>query len=351
MKTILLSLIVFALPAAAAVEGVVYNGTTGREQPDVPVTLMKLEQGMVPAGTTRSDSYGKFRFADSAGGQPGPILLRAEFDGVTYNQMIPPGSRTGDVKVTVYRAAKAEGGAAAPATRIVLLEPSGREMAVNEFFLFQNASQPAVTYVNPQQGTLRFYLPASAKGVVQASATGPGGMPLRETAQKTDQPDVMKLNFAIKPGESRIELTYLIPYQSPMQLELRSLYDSMVTRVAAPAGVTLSGDGLQSMPENPQIKASVFSVPQVKAFALAVSGEGRLSRGREASAESGGEGADSISVIPAAIHNQLPLVLGFTLVILAVGFYALYSASPAVQAEKAEKPAEKPAKQRGRRKA
>lgn len=356
MKTILLSLLVFALPIKAAVEGVVYNGTTGREQPDVSVTLMKLEQGMIPAGSTRSDNYGKFRFGDSVAGsaQAGPILLRADFDGVTYNQMIPPGSRTGDVKVTVYRAAKAEGGAGAPETRILLLEPNGREMVANEFFLFRNQSQPPVTYVNPQEGTLRFYLPPSAKGVVQVSATGPGGMPLREAAEKTGQPDVMKLNFAIKPGESRIELTYLVPYQSPMQLELRSLYDSMITRVAAPAGVTLSGEGLQALPPNPDIKASVFGVPKGKSFQLAISGEGRLARDRESGGDGGGGEGDKISIIPAAIHSQLGIVLGFSLLILAVGFYALYTASPAAQAaqpEKAEKPAQQQAKTRGRRKA
>lgn len=324
-------LMLAAAPLFAAIEGVVLNGSTGREQPDVNVTLVKLDQGMVPVGTARSDAYGKFRFAQSAvgpTGQPAPVLLRAEFEGVTYNQMIPPGSRTADVKVTVYRAAKADGKAGAPEQRIVLFQPSGREMVVDEFYLFQNASQPPVTYADAKQGTLRLYLPAEAKGVVQASATGPGGMPVRIAAEKSDQTGMYKVNFPIKPGESRINLSYLVPYESPMQFEVQSLYQGLVTRVAAPTGVTLSGDGLQALPENPQLKASVFGAPQGKSFQLSISGQGRLSADRAQANEGGGE---NISVVPAAIHNQLALVLGFTLTILALGFFALYIASPAAE--------------------
>lgn len=319
-----------AWPAGAAVEGTVWNGTTGREQGGVPVTLVKLGQGgMTPAGTTKSDTGGKFRFEQDAagpGGQPMPILLRGEFDGVTYNQMIPPGTRTGDVRLTVYKSApvNVQSKAGMPAQRILFLEPSGQEMAINEFFIYQNQSQPPVTYADAKQGTLRFYLPAASKGAVQVSATGPGGMPLHETAEKTGQPEVYKVNFAIKPGETRIELTYAVPYQSPMDFDVRSLYDGLTTRVAAPSGVTLAGDGLQPMAPNPQIQASIFAVPEAKLVKLSITGEGKLSQGDQQGDDQGGE---NISVIPAAIHNQLWLVLGFAFGILGLGFWALYAAS------------------------
>ena len=336
----LLCLLVLASPVHGAVEGVVLNGTTGREQGGVEVTLLKLEQGMIPVGTARSDNYGKFRFIQSVSAQATPFLLRGEFEGVTYNQMIPPGARTGDIKLTVYRSVKAQGNAGAPEQHFFLFEPGGKEMIVNEFFLFRNQSNPPVTYADPQQGTLRFYLPAAAKGVVQASATGPGGMPIRVTAEESERPDIHTINFPIKPGDSRIELTYLVPYQSPMEFEVRSLYDGLATRIAAPSGVALSGDGLQPLPENPQIKASLFNLPDTKSFRFSIAGEGRLSRERESTGEGGG---NNISIIPAAIHSQLALVLGFTFAILALGFYTLYAATPAA-------PAEKPARGRGKRK-
>ncbi len=334
----LLCALLLTLPAAAAVEGVVINGTTGREQPGVEVTLIKLDQGMVPVGTTKSDAAGKFRFAAEA--EPGaPMLLRGDFEGVNYNQMIPPGSRTADVRLTVYRSAPARDTAGAPEQRIILLEPSGGQMIVSEFYVYRNNAQPPVTYVDPKQGTLRFYLPPAAKGVVQVNATGPGGMPLKQTAEKTNEPDLYKVNFPIKPGETRLDITYLVPYRSPLEFEVRSAYDWLTTRVAAPSGVTLKGEGMEALPENPQIKASIFGLPEAKSYKMTISGEGRLPRGEE---QGGEQNAESISISPAPINNQLWLVLGFAMGILALGFYALYNAGPGGAAAAAAQSAGKP---------
>ncbi|MBI3666736.1 MAG: hypothetical protein HY236_11035 [Acidobacteria bacterium] len=326
-----------AATAWAAVDGVVWNGTTGREQAGVTITLVKLEQGMMPAGSTRSDAEGKFHFAQNIVGadtRPAPVLLRAEYEGVTYNQMIPPGTRTGDVRLTVYASAKT--GSKGPEQHIMLLEPSGQEMIVNESFLFRNKSQPPVTYVNASSGTLQFYLPAGAKGVVQVNATGPGGMPLRETATKTDQPDIYKLTFPIKPGESRIDLTYLVPYQQGMEFTGRTLYPEARTRLAAPIGVTVSGEGLEPLGEEPQTKAAIFGISDGSAFRLTINGEGRLTREQQGE---DGQGGQTLEQIPAAVEKQVWWIVTFAAAILGLGFYGLYSASgQQVQPQKPERP-------------
>ena len=54
-----------AVTTWAAVDGVVWNGTTGREQAGVAITLVKLEQGMMPVASARSDAAGKFHFAQN----------------------------------------------------------------------------------------------------------------------------------------------------------------------------------------------------------------------------------------------------------------------------------------------
>jgi len=325
-QALLCAALLMALPAFAAVEGVVLNGSTGRPQPGVEINMVKLGQGMEPVGSSRSDAAGKFRFSQSV--DPGsPILLRGEFEGVTYNQMIPPGSRTGDVRLTVFPTAPAKGTSGAPEQRILLLEPSGGRLIVNEYYIYRNNAQPAVTYVDAKQGTLRFYLPAAANGQVQVNATGPGGMPLRQSADKAGEAGLYKVSFPIKPGETRIDLTYTIPYNSPMKFDVRSAYDWLTTRVAAPQGVTLSGEGMEALPENPQIKASVYGLPEARSYALSISGEGRLSRAEDEQ-QGGEQGGDSISIVPSAIHGKMWLVLGFGLGILALGFYALYTAGP-----------------------
>jgi hypothetical protein len=304
-----------AVPLAAAVEGLVHNGTTGGPAVGVEVTLMKLDQGMVPVGTTKTDAAGKFRFDATIEGTHG--LLRAQYDGVTYTELVTPGPRTGDVKLHVYSSSKAP---IAPEQRVMLVEPAGSELVVNESYLFRNQSQPPVTYVGAGQGTLRFYLPAGAKGQVQVNVAGVGGVPLRVNAEKTDQPDIYRVEHAIKPGESRIDLTYRAPHQPGAEFASRTLYPNVATRIAAPNGVTLEGEGLQPLGQEPQTKASIFSIAKAD-FGVKVSGEGQLPRGGE-SEEGGGGG--SMSILPAAVVNQRWVIYGFAAAILALGFYALY---------------------------
>jgi hypothetical protein len=311
------TIVVMAVAAPlAAIEGLVHNGTTGGPAAGVEVTLMKLDQGMVPVGTAKTDSAGKFRFAATIEGTHG--LLRAQYDGVTYTEIVTPGSRTGDIKLHVYSTSKTP---VAPEQRVMLMEPAGAEIIVNESYLFRNQSQPPVTYVGAGQGTLRFYLPPGAKGQVQVNVAGVGGVPLRVNAEKTNQPDVYQVDYAVKPGESRIDLTYRVPHQPGAEFATRSLYPEVATRIAAPNGVTLEGEGLQPLGQEPQTKASIFSIAKAD-FRVKVLGEGQLPRG--GSEESGGEGGGRMSILPAAVVNQRWVIYGFAAAILALGFYALY---------------------------
>ncbi len=308
--------------ARAAIEGVAHNGTTGRPQAGIEVTLLKLEQGMTPVGTTRTDARGKFRFAQAVAADN--LMLRAEFEGVAYTERVPSGARAGDISVTVYGAVEATASVPAPDQHVVLVEPAGEEMVVNESFLYNNQARPPVTYVASKRGTLRFFLLPGAKGIVQVSATGPAGMPLRSSADKTAEAGVYEVNFPIKPGESRIDLTYLVPYKPPQEFSVRNLYSGVMTRLAAPIGVTLAGEGLQSLGAEPKTKATIFDAGRGALARLTISGEGRLARSSEG--EDGG--GEDISVRPAAVDEKLVWILAIAAGILAVGFYGLYTAKP-----------------------
>ena len=319
---------------SGAVEGTVHNGTTGRPAAGVEVALMKLDQGMVPVGTAKTDARGRFRFQADIAGAHG--LLRAQFEGVTYTEIVAPGARTADIRLPVYSASKS---APAPEMRVIFIEPSGGEMGVNESYLFRNQSQPPVTYVGDGQGSLRFYAPPGAKGLPQVSVQGAGGVPLRVNAGKTAEPDVYQVDHPIKPGENRIDVTYVLPYKSGLELPGRTLYPDVATRIAAPSGVTLAGDALRPLGEEPQTKASIFNIARAD-FKLTVTGEGRLPRDRGAGEGEGGGG--EIATVPAAVQQQQWMVFGFVAVILALGFYGLWMASgkpapPPAPAAKAKK--------------
>jgi hypothetical protein len=84
-----------AASASAAVTGTVINKTTGKPQAGATVALNKLGQqlGIEMIDQAKSGPDGSFTINQDIGGGGTPYLIRAAFDGVTYNLMIPPGRR------------------------------------------------------------------------------------------------------------------------------------------------------------------------------------------------------------------------------------------------------------------
>lgn len=305
-------------PALFAIDGAVYNRTTGKPQPGATVTLYKLGQnGLESVESVKSGPQGEFRITQDFGG---PRLLQSAYDGVTYNHMLPPGSPTSNVALDVYNSSK-QPGSTEVAQHMVLLETARGQLAVSESYVFRNDGK--TTYNDPDGGTLHFYLPPAAKGMVQVNCTAPQGMPIRRAAEKTGQPDVYKVDFPIKPGETRIDLGYSLPFTPPGVFESRILYKGGPTRLVAPRGVTLQGDGIQSISQEPRTKASIYSVTG-KDFKVQVAGLGTLQRGGEDAADE--NAGPSIEQIKPKVYEKLKWILTLALTILALGFILLYRA-------------------------
>ncbi len=309
-----------AWPVAGAVSGTVRNGTTGAGAPGVTLTLSSFLGGMTPVEETVTDSEGQFAFAKElpavSAGQPFAGAIRAELDGINYTEILRADDALDSVTITVY-AASAED-IASPANRVLILEPGGEEMVVRESFQFFNDSNPPVTY-STEDGTLRFFLPEAAKGVVQVSGTGPAGMPLRSTALPAGEEGLYKVDFPLKPGESRIDLSYVVPYAEGGQFAVRSIYPDVATRVAAPEGVEIAGEGVALFGREPSTNAAIYSVQGASAVALlTVSGQGALRRESEPSPSS-----TEITIQPAPIAQELAWIGGLTALILGLGFIHL----------------------------
>lgn len=315
MRAILL--LVLALPALA-IDGTVINKTTGRPAAGATVALIQMGQGgMQPAGSVRADAQGKFAFPKDAAGT---FLLQTAFDGVTYSHMLQPGAPTAGLAIEVFNASK-KPGAARIGHHFLVFQPARGQMTVSEGYIFSNTGQ--TTYHDPEAGTLRFFLPPEAKGIVQVSVTAPNGMPLQREAEKTGKANVFKVDFPIKPGETRFELTYIVPYQD------RAAFESKVidpldgpTYLVAPEGVTLEGEQLGDPRQEPQSKAVIYAVNQ-PAFKLELSGAVSAPAAEAPAEESSGPQIEQI--MPKVWGNMKP-ILALTLGILALGFVLLYRA-------------------------
>ena len=306
----------FAAPCTAGVEGTVRNATTGGPAAGVTLTLSTFEGGMRPLEETVSGTDGAFSFDRElpplGEGQQLAGSIRAEFDGVNYTEILPVGAATRDVQVTVY-SASAEA-IPPPDARVVILEPGETEMIVREFYPFFNSSSPPVTY-SSEAGTLRFFLAEVAQGLVRVSGTGPAGMSLPSTALPSETANVYKVDFPLKPGENRIDLTYMLPYENGAEFTVRSTYPTLRTRVAVPDGVRLEGSGITLFGREPETNMALYDVPDAGPVAIAVI--------RRPSSSS------QISIEPAPIANELGWIAGLAVMILGLGFaHLLASAAP-----------------------
>jgi hypothetical protein len=327
----------FTLPAFAAVDGVVINKTVDKPQAGATVTLYKLGQaGMESLESVKSDVQGKFVINQPVSG---PHLIQTAYDGVTYNHILPPGSATSGLSLDVYNSSKRPG-AAHVLRHFVIFQPSGTQMVVSEGFTFQNNG--LITYNDPDGGTLKVYVPPAAKGAVQVKATAPQGMPIDRAAEKTDQPDVYKIDFPIKPGETNFEVSYAMPYSSGNVYEGKVLYKTdQPTLLVAPSGITLKGDGLESKGREPRTQASVFSVASPD-FKVEITGTLAA-----ADTDSGDSGPGIEEIPPKILQKNTIWILALALGILALGFIVLYRAQEPTGAR--EIPAAKGTHARGRR--
>jgi hypothetical protein len=152
---------------------------------------------------------------------PRPRMVQAVYDGVTYSQVLTPASASNAVTINVLPSST-KSGAAHVDQHVLLLEPTpAKQLNISETFVYQNDGKS--THNDPDRGTLEFYLPPSADGNVEVDALGPGGMPIRRAAEKTATSNIYKIDFPIKPRQSRIDLAYTMPFTSPGEFESKVL--------------------------------------------------------------------------------------------------------------------------------
>ncbi len=326
--------------AQVPVAGTVYNETTGQPTGGVALTLVRFVGGMSPMEEALSGADGSFAFdkpLPSSGGQPMLGMVWAEHDGVRYSTVVQRTASTTSLRVKVY--STDEQNLPNPDAHVVILEPGGSEMVVNESFIFNNIGTPPRAFRNPERGTVRFLLPSEAKGIVQVMTSGPAGVPVKGTAEPTGEGNTYKVDSPIKPGENRVDITYLMPHASGDVFRGELLYDGVATRIAAPDSVVVEGEALSSLGQEPRTKAMLYETPPVREYAVTVTGQGRLAPERAAGGgrgDGGGGGGGTLRVAAAPIETELMWILALTGCIFAVGFYYLFTSRAQAQVSAAQ---------------
>lgn len=334
-------LFLFAPLLFAGVDGFVTNSTSGKPQAGATVTLFQTsQQGPQFLNSVKTDATGKFVFTDNVapGRGGGPLLLQAVYGGVQYNKILTPGSATTAVEIPVYESSKKPGEAKID-QHMILLEPSADgNLIVSESYVFSNAGK--TTWNDPDAGTLQFALPPGAQGKVEVNALAPGGLPLRKAPDKGPKPNTFKLDFPIKPGDSRVDLQWSMPFQVPGVFTDQLISKGGLTRIIAPVGVTFKGSGLKDLGQEPRTKATIWGV-EGPAIEFRIEGTGALSDGAPpAGKEGGGNGQPALTQNMPKLYGlavgsselmvsvaAVKWVLVSVFFMLAIGFVLLYRKS------------------------
>lgn len=302
-------------PAFASVEGVVINGTTGKPQPNVIVSLVQPSQtGMQNLGSAKTDAQGRFHIDKDT---QGPQLVQAFYAGVQYNKMVFPGAPPTGIQVDVFDSSN-KSGVAKVEQHFIVLQPGANEMAVSEGILYQDPGK--TTYNDPVNGTCRFYLPPEAKGKVTVTVNAPGGMPIQRPAEPTKEPNVYKISYPLKPGETRFDLNYTVPIGTPTIFSTKILHSEGSSDLVVPNGVTLKGDDIELAGQEPKTQASIYRI-KAASFKVEVDGSGSLQQA-EASSSQGGDddsGMPTIQEVKPRIYDRLYWILGMSFAILGLG--------------------------------
>ena len=305
---VLCVLLLTTFAAAQTLTGTVKNSTTGKPAVGDEVVVFKLGQGMEEAGRTKTDAKGQFSFKleDSHA----PHLVRAIHQDVTYHRMAPPG--TTSVALEVYDVTKKVDGITVVAD-IMRVQAAQGQMAVTREFGVQNASAPPRTQMSERN--LEFYVPDGAHIIDEsATATTENGNPLKSAPVPEGEKNRYSFIFPLRPGLTRFEVTYQLPYSGSANLDPKSLYPLEHFVVMLPkamqftSAATSAGFKLINYPSEPAASVQVASnTTPGQNLAFKISGEGTLETGQESSAQGSSEDQQSSAGgAPGAQSNNRP---------------------------------------------
>jgi hypothetical protein len=307
----LLCLFLAIAPAFAAVDGMIVSGTTGKPEPDTLVMLIQPTQaGMQTLGTTKTDAQGKFTFDNND--DSGPRLIQAVFDGVQYNHMVPPGMQSTGLQIPVY-ASTNKAGTARVTQHFIVLQPGEKEMNVSEGLLY--VGDPSLTYYDPVNGSVRFYVPPEAKAPTSVTVNPAGGMPIQRPALKTKEPNIYKVDYPVRPGETRFDINYTVPTTSPMIFTDKLIHGGAASNLVVPSGVTVKSDDLELAGQEPKTQASIYRIKNAN-FKVEVDGVGSLQQS-EGSGDDNGQ--PQVQEVKPRIYESLYWILGMAFAILGLG--------------------------------
>lgn len=273
---------------ADSISGTVTNKTTSKPAAGDDVVLIRLAQGMQESTRTKTDAKGHFTLDVP---DQGLHLVRVTHDKANYFRPAPPGTQS--VEIEVFNAApKVEGVSGEADVMRIQTDAGGNGLRVVENFFVKNESNPPRTQFGERP--FEFYLPSGA--VVEGSAAlAPGGMPVQASPMPLGDPNHYAFIFPIRPGETRFQVTYRLPYNGTFKFTPKLAMATDTIAIMMPKAMKFQpAVSSPFTPVTEDTTAQTFvarSVASSQSLEFTVSGSGQLPRDQQATGGEGGGGA------------------------------------------------------------
>ena len=258
---------------AASLTGTVTNQTTNKPSVGDEVVLLQLQAGMTEAGRVKTDAKGHFSFNLP---EAGPHLIRVEHQKGSYFKQAPPGTQS--VEIDVYDvAAKVEG--ITTEADVLRLEADNSGLKITENYFVKNQSSPPRTQFSDH--AYEIYLPTDAK-IEGSAAMAPNGMPVASSPVPLGEKGHYAFAFPIRPGETRFQLSYSVPYSGSYKFTARLAMAAENVAIMLPKSMKFTPASTSSFqPVNDDVTAQTFLAKNVNSgqpLEFTVSGTGSMPR-------------------------------------------------------------------------
>jgi hypothetical protein len=278
----LLALLAFTTTTALAapLTGTVTNKTTNKPAVGDIVVMLNLSQGMQEGGRTKTDARGHFTLDPG----DGPHLIRVDHQKASYFHMAPPGTQS--VDIDVYDVLVKVPGVSTEAD-VIRVEADQQGLHVIENYFVKNESTPPKTQFSDH--AFEISLPPDAQ-IESSAALAPGGMPVSSSPTPLADKGHYAFIFPIRPGETRFQLSYRIPYTGSYKFAPRVFAPTETVAVMLPKSMTFApGPSSRYQTANEDINAQTFVAKNVspsQPLDFSVSGVGSMPREEQGAAAS-----------------------------------------------------------------
>lgn len=195
---------------AYSIDGRVVNGTTGETALDVDVTLVNPAAGTKEERTVRAVG-GRFTL-DGLDGNVADYILKLVYKDVRYDYIVRPSDgAAGEKTVYVYEHSTSWDSITVSVPRFTV-NRHGDHLQLERVYEIDNKKDPPAT-VTGEEGYFKFALP-EGESTFHALFVSSLGVPVEQTPVATGQRGVYRVDYPLRPGVTRIGISYTVPYTS-----------------------------------------------------------------------------------------------------------------------------------------